>query len=252
MAEELQREMTGIGGISAVAAATAAVLTTKVEDKMKSPRMTKPAATTTVAPKASLRTTLPKTQTSLIPVPKTPVPPKPFTGTLNFKKTVSERNGTKITTSRPITASKPSLTKIPKLTNVSHTTSTLSKSRVPLTSAKTIGGSAFTGKSNLIFSPNVQSKVSTFRTPSGFSVPKTTKTTIISTIAKKPAEHVKGSVTKITKIEKPKENRIPTIVTEEVTVANDTSAVIDNQINSRPELMKDNSPTNKPLIETSL
>ncbi|XP_028134589.2 salivary glue protein Sgs-3-like [Diabrotica virgifera virgifera] len=113
MAEELQREMTGIGGISAVAAATAAVLTTKVEDKMKSPRMTKPAATTTVAPKASLRTTLPKTQTSLIPVPKTPVPPKPFTGTLNFKKTVSERNGTKITTSRPITASKVSLSQRP-------------------------------------------------------------------------------------------------------------------------------------------
>ncbi|XP_050503626.1 titin [Diabrotica virgifera virgifera] len=194
--------------------------------------------------------------------------------TLTSKTTTSTLSADKTSTT-----TKPSLTKTsPKSTNVPpKTTSTLSKPRVPLTrtvakappdtekqikesankitasrsltSARTVG-SASTVRSTLASTRRVESKVSSTRTT---TVTKTSTTTMKSTTAKKPAELIKGPVTKTktTKIEKPKENGISTVVTEEITVVNNTNAVIDNQIDSQPELMKDNSPIdNKLLIET--
>ncbi|CAG9831162.1 unnamed protein product, partial [Diabrotica balteata] len=227
------------------------------------PATTAPASKTTIPPRS-----VPLTARSA-PTAKRPT-------TLTSKTTTSTLSADKTSS-----ATKPSLTKTsPKSTNVPpKTTSTLSKPRVPLTrtvakappdtekqikesankitasrsvtSAKTVGGSASTVKSTLASTRRVESKVSSTRTT---TVTKTSTTTMKSTTAKKPAELVKGPITKTktTKIEKPKENGISTVVTEEITVVNNTNAVIDNQIDSQPELMKDNSPIdNKLLIETT-
>ncbi|XP_057667078.1 titin-like isoform X1 [Diorhabda carinulata] len=103
-------------------------------------------------------------------------------------------------------------------------------------------------KSTLSSTRKVESKVSSTRT----TVSKTTTTTMKSTTAKKPSEIIKGPVkTKTTKIEKPKENGVFEVVTEEITIVNNTNAVI-NALEQEPELIKDNSPVdNKILIETT-
>lgn len=74
-----------------------------------------------------------------------------------------------------------------------------------------------------------------------------------STTAKKPAELVRNttSKTKITKIEKPKENGVAALVSEEITTT--TTAVVGAMIeDSEPQLLKDNSPVdNKLMLESA-
>lgn len=108
----------------------------------------------------------------------------------------------------------------------------------------------------------------------------TTSTTKSAITKKKPTEVLKTTAikTKTTKIEKPKQNGISTVVTEEITVVNNTivnqkseliniNNVVDNQqpelINvdsqdlgiidtqqQEPDLIKDNSPIDNKIIET--
>lgn len=75
-----------------------------------------------------------------------------------------------------------------------------------------------------------------------------------STTAKKPAEIVRNATTKTktTKIEKPKENGVAGLVTEEITTT--TTATVGVLIeDSEPQLLKDNSPVdNKLILESAL
>ncbi|XP_023311982.1 mucin-2 isoform X3 [Anoplophora glabripennis] len=234
--------------------------------------LTKPAPPkpTTARPTSATKTTT-TTRTTTTTGATSAAPPKPRPTTLSHRTatTTSTAAKTLSATKTPPAKTSPKTATAPKPRP--PTTTTVLKQRVPLT--KTVTKAADTEKQNkesankLTASRTVtsttrtasatarsttttlrkvESKVSATRTS------KTTTTTMKSTTAKKPTELVRNvtSKTRTTKVEKPKQNGVATLVTEEITVA----TVVNNTIEgSEPQLLKDNSPMdNKLIMESAL
>ncbi|RZC38159.1 hypothetical protein BDFB_004562, partial [Asbolus verrucosus] len=228
--------------------------TSKPTTTTSKPSPTKPMAS---RPPTAPAKTAAKTAPAAAPKPRPSTLVK--TSTSTNSKTVSSTTTAKVTLSKTTTSPKttsppkarpataPSKPRVPLTKTVSKTSTDTEKqnkdSANKLTASRT-ATSTRTATGTASARTLASSTTGTTRT----TVTKTTTTTTRpSNAGKKPLEITRNvSKTKTTKIEKPVQNGVTTVVTEQITIVN-------NAVNeSDPQLMKDNSPIdNKLIVETN-
>ncbi|CAH1100491.1 unnamed protein product [Psylliodes chrysocephalus] len=232
------------------APATTKLPTGTTTEKPTSLGATKPLATARAAPKPAPAVPLKLKPSTTAPTkPRVPLSSKPISKVQPDTEKQIKDSANKITASRSVTQ-KTGATSARTASSVKNVTSTIHKAETKVNSARTMVSKS------------------------------TTSTTKSAITKKKPTEVLKTTAikTKTTKIEKPKQNGISTVVTEEITVVNNTivnqkseliniNNVVDNQqpelINvdsqdlgiidtqqQEPDLIKDNSPIDNKIIET--
>ncbi|KAJ3643778.1 hypothetical protein Zmor_026467 [Zophobas morio] len=247
---------------------TARTSTTKASPAKPATTASKPTPTKAAAP----RPTTAPVKTATAKPASTAAPPKPRPTTLASRtttgtvtKTTSAATTTKTTKAavsspkvpsppKPRPATAPTKPRVPATRTVTKTSTDTEKqnkdSANKLTASRTVTSTRTSGvAATKTATSTVRKTESKITGTSRTTVTKTsTTTTRPGAVGKKPLEITRtgSKTTKITKIEKPVQNGVTTVVTEQITIVN--NAVND----SDTQLLKDNSPIdNKLLVDTN-